>query len=94
MTARIIICHDCGARSDDPDGHGPACRAYGGWTDYGPPPPRREEIPDELARLLSAAARLGKLGEQEGELGGERAQSLLHDGIALLRLLGNYKRSP
>lgn len=92
----IIICHECGARSDDPDGHGPTCRAAGGWRDWGPPPPppRREEIPDELARLLAAAARLGKLGEEEGQLGGERAQSLLHNGVALLRLLGNYKSSP
>ena len=88
----IVICHECGARSDDPDGHGATCRAAGGWRDWGPPPPEPGEVPDELARLLSAAARLGKLGEQEGELGGEGAQRLLNDGIALLRLLGNYKR--
>lgn len=90
----IVICHECGARSDDPDGHGATCRAAGGWRDWGPPPPGPGEVPDELARLLAAAARLGKLGEEEGQLGGERAQSLLHDGIALLRLLGNYKRGP
>mgnify|MGYP001167284309 FL=1 len=93
----IIICTECGARSDDPDGHGPTCRAAGGWRDWGPPPPPpppHGEVPDELARLLRAAARLGELGEQEGELGGERAKRLLNDGIALLRLLGDYKRRP
>jgi hypothetical protein len=51
-------------------------------------------VPDELARLLRAAARLGELGEQEGELRGERAKRLLHDGISLLRLLGDYQRRP
>jgi hypothetical protein len=94
----IIICTECGARSDDPDGHGPTCRAAGGWRDWGPPPPPPPppggEVPDELARLLRAAARLGELGEQEGELGGERAKRLLHDGISLLRLLGDYQRRP
>lgn len=90
----IIICTECGARSDDPDGHGPTCRAAGGWRDWGPPPSPHGEVPDELARLLRAAARLGELGEQEGQLRGKGAERLLHDGIALLRLLGHHQRRP
>jgi len=87
---RVIVCSECFARSDDPEGHGPTCRSAGGWRETPPPPP--PPIPDELDRLLRAAARLSELGEQEGQLGRERAQGLLNDGIALLRLLGDYKR--
>jgi len=94
VSERVIVCSECLARSDDPDGHAATCRAAGGWRDWGPVPPPPPEAEDELARLLRAAARLGKLGEQEGDLGGERAERLLHDGIALLRVLGNYKRGP
>ena len=94
MNDRVIICSECLARSDDPDGHAPTCRAAGGWRDWGPPPPPPPSGDDELGRLLRAAARLGKLGEKEGELGSERRKRLLHDGIALLRLLGNYQRRP
>lgn len=91
MTARIIICHDCGARSDDPDGHGPACRAYGGWTDYGPPPREAPQLDgEELARAaLRGFARQAL--EQHGDLWSERHQRLLDEGIRLLRLFGDHK---
>lgn len=87
MPDAVIICGWCHARSDDPDGHAAGCRAAGGWASQAPPPP---PAPD-LDVLLRAATRAAQILQENGQLGGESDQSLLHQGIGLLRLLRDYK---
>ena len=86
----VIVCSECFARSDDAEGHAPTCRSTGGWAG-------REDVPrpgHDLDQLLRAATRASEILEQYGQLGGEGEQSLLHQGIGLLRLLRDYKGSP
>lgn len=83
----VVICGWCHARSDDPDGHAATCKATGGWAPRQAAPP---PSPD-FDRLLGAATRAAQILEQHGQLGGEGDQSLLNQGIGLLRLLRDYQ---
>ena len=89
----VIVCSECFARSDDPEGHAPTCRSTGGWAGREEEPPPHEEPKLDGEELARAALRgfARQALEQHGDLWSERHQRLLDEGIRLLRLFGDNK---
>lgn len=90
----VIVCSECFARSDDPEGHAPTCRSTGGWSgsEEAPRDDRRGAAPELDAEALARAA-LRSLArqacEEHGNLWSERHERLLNQGIRLLGLFRN-----
>lgn len=85
-----VICGECFRPEDDPEGHAPSCRSWGGWGGARPGEGQAKagQTADEWLGALSRAA---ELCQERGYLRDEADQRLLNDGIALLRLLRNDK---